>query len=132
LYYFIARPLRGSQSPRALASDCAIDERLLTPRGNREDSHDVSSVTLGDHERRGVTMKRSIRRRFWVELVLATLSGFALLITIMWRDWIELVFKVAPDGRSGSLEWAIVIALGLIAIGSGALARTEWRRAQAA
>jgi hypothetical protein len=75
-------------------------------------------------------MTRDVRTRFWVELVLACLSAFMFLITLVWRDWIEIVFKIEPDQGNGSLEWAIVAALGAATIGTALLARAEWRRAQ--
>jgi hypothetical protein len=73
-------------------------------------------------------MRKSVRVRFWVELLLAGLSASTLFITLIWKDWIELIFNVDPDQGSGSLEWAIVGALGAVTISTGLLARAEWRR----
>lgn len=74
-------------------------------------------------------MRRTVRIRFWVEAALASLTAILLLLTLISREWIELLFGVDPDGGDGSLEWAIVGIL-LVATGFfGWLARVEWRRA---
>lgn len=75
---------------------------------------------------------RNLGVRFWVEAALATLSGFLLGLTLVWRDWIEEIFGVDPDNGSGALEWAIVVALVVTLIVSVVLARTELRRRRAA
>jgi hypothetical protein len=66
-----------------------------------------------------------------VELVLALAALGLALITLVWNDWIEIVFRVDPDAGNGSLEKAIVIVLLAAAIVAAWLARTEWRRAAA-
>jgi hypothetical protein len=73
----------------------------------------------------------AVRSRFYVELVLAVAALVLALVTLVWNDWIEIVFKVDPDAGNGSLEKAIVIVLLAAAIVAGWLARTEWRRAAA-
>ena len=66
--------------------------------------------------------------RFWVETGLAGLSGALFLLTLGWRDWIEAVFGVDLDHRSGGLEWIVAAALLVVSLGLGALARAErWR-----
>jgi hypothetical protein len=70
-------------------------------------------------------------RRFRLELGLAAISAALLLATILWRDWIEIVFRVDPDHGSGSLEWMIVAVTALSAVTFAALARVEWRKARA-
>jgi hypothetical protein len=61
---------------------------------------------------------------------LAALSGVLASATVVWRDWIEVVFGVDPDRHSGALEWAIVAALVVGALGCGVLARSAWRTAR--
>lgn len=53
-------------------------------------------------------------------------------VTVFYRDWIEVVFRVDPDNRSGALEWLIVGAFLVVTIALFTLARYEWRRARAA
>ena len=63
---------------------------------------------------------------------MALLFGGLCVLTMVWPDWIEGVFGVDPDHHTGSLEWMIVVALGLAAATSAMLARWQWRRAAAA
>jgi uncharacterized membrane protein YtjA (UPF0391 family) len=65
---------------------------------------------------------------FLLEAGLATLASVLFVVTLVWRDWIELVFHVDPDGGNGLLEWVIVAALLATAIGFGRLAALELRR----
>ena len=74
-------------------------------------------------------MKRQLNHRFWVEAIMATVSAAVFLVTLLWQDWIEIVFRADPDRHSGSLEWLIVaVAFAGTAIFS-ILAHAEWRRA---
>lgn len=69
-----------------------------------------------------------MRGRFWIEAALASLFTVMAVVTLINSEWIEAVFGVEPDGGSGALEWAIVVVLGVAAIGSAILAQREWRR----
>jgi hypothetical protein len=73
-------------------------------------------------------LKRNVRIRFWVEAALATFSGVFFLLTLLWKDWIEIIFGVDPDHHSGSLEWLIVSVALLATIAFAVLARLDWRR----
>lgn len=72
-----------------------------------------------------------LRRRFWLEMGLALLSGLIIVATGLDPEWIEDVFGIDPDARSGLLELSLVIAavIGLVGL---LLARSEWRRAHVA
>jgi hypothetical protein len=70
-----------------------------------------------------------MRRRFWVEVGAATGSLALLALTIVWQDWIELVFRVHPDHGGGGLERAIVIVACALTVVFALSARLEWRRA---
>jgi len=74
---------------------------------------------------------RAAPKRFWSEVLLAAASGMLGLITLVWRDWLEAVFGIDPDGHNGLVEWLIVLGLLAAAVTLAALARVEWRRADA-
>ncbi|TJZ59167.1 ABC transporter permease [Streptomyces piniterrae] len=80
---------------------------------------------MGFHAFDGV---RTVRTRFWVEIALGTLSGLLFLVTLIWHDWIELIFGVEPDAGSGALEWLIVAVTALVTVLCALGARMEWRR----
>jgi hypothetical protein len=71
---------------------------------------------------------REVRGRFWVEAALFVVSFALLIVTVVWRDWIELVFGVDPDHRDGSLEYLMVLGLLVVASTTFAIARRERRR----
>jgi hypothetical protein len=77
-------------------------------------------------------MRKTLRRRFWLETGLAIITCVLFVVTLFYRDWIEIVFNVDPDNGSGALEWLIVGALFVVTIALFILARYEWRRAQTA
>jgi hypothetical protein len=77
-------------------------------------------------------MKQQLRMRFWLEICMASVTGTLFLLTLVWRDWIEVVFGVEPDAGSGMLEWTIVAILLALTIALFSLAGYEWRRTQAA
>lgn len=77
-------------------------------------------------------MPHGLRRRFWFEAGLSMLTGILFVITLLWPDWIEIIFQVEPDQGNGLLEWSIVWALLVATIILFLLARYEWRRTQVA
>jgi hypothetical protein len=66
--------------------------------------------------------------RFWLEAGSAGLAGVLTVVTLLWRDWIELVFGVDPDGGDGSVEWLVVAVLLGAALAFGRLAAIDFRR----
>ncbi len=77
------------------------------------------------------TDRRRLGARFWVEVALASITGFLFVLTLFWHDWIE-VFGIEPDGGDGSFEWMLVGVLFACTLVLTAAAGWEWRRAGAA
>jgi len=50
------------------------------------------------------------------------------LTTLVWQEWIEAIFGADPDHGSGSLEWATVGMLLVVAVALGTRAAVVWRR----
>lgn len=73
-----------------------------------------------------------LRPRFWAEVALGGLSGLLLLVTLVRRDWIEVLLGVDPDAGSGALEWLVVAGTALVAALCALGAGFEWRRAHPA
>jgi hypothetical protein len=76
-------------------------------------------------------MSRRFRRRFRIEVVLASLTGLLALITPIFPDWIELISGWDPDQHDGSVESFIVIGLFIVTAIIFGLALAEWRRTPA-
>lgn len=76
-------------------------------------------------------MKTAVRFRFWLEAVMATITGIMLVLTLLWEDWVEVIFRVSPDGGNGSFERWLVVALSVATITLFIMARSEWRRVRA-
>lgn len=75
-------------------------------------------------------MKSKLHIRFWVESAAALVTLSLAVITLVWQNWIELVFRVDPDHGNGSFErWVVVVAAALC-VASVLLARREWRIAR--
>lgn len=74
-------------------------------------------------------MPHSLRRRFWLESILGSITGVIAVVTLLWHDWIEAVFGVDPDKGNGSAEWVVVLILLALTAMLAIAARLEWRRA---
>lgn len=72
----------------------------------------------------------SLRRRFWIELGAASVTILVFAITVAHSAWIEIVFGVDPDMRSGALEWALAASLTFVVVAAVLLMRHEWSRAK--
>lgn len=75
------------------------------------------------------------RKLIGAEAVLAGVAGLLAVLTVVWADWIELVFRWDPDRHSGGAELAIIVVLACLSLSSGAAARWQavrWARMAAA
>jgi hypothetical protein len=68
-----------------------------------------------------------MRRRYWAEVALAVVAGALALLTLVTREWIEILTGWDPDGGSGTLEWAIVAVCAAVAIAAATAAYLERR-----
>jgi hypothetical protein len=75
-------------------------------------------------------MLHRLRGQFWMESILASITGTAAVVTLFRRQWIEAVFGVDPDRGNGSAEWLAVIMLMIVTAAFVFAARIEWRRAR--
>jgi hypothetical protein len=71
-----------------------------------------------------------MRARFWFETTVSAICGALFVLTLVWRDWIEIVFGADPDHGSGALEWAIVASTFVVCFGGAIAARREFRVAR--
>jgi hypothetical protein len=56
-------------------------------------------------------MSRILRVVFQIERLLAALCGLALVLTLLFPDWIERLFGASPDGGDGGAEWGVNLLL---------------------
>ena len=80
-------------------------------------------------------MSRKQRTLIAVEIALAALVGLLAIVSLLWRDWIELVFRWDPDHHGGSAELLIIVGLAAVSLVLGAAARWQtvrYRRVAAA
>ena len=77
-------------------------------------------------------MPHGLRRRFWLESILGSITAVIAVVTLFWHDWIEAVFGVDPDKGNGSAEWLVVLTLLILTAALAIGARFEWRRARLA
>jgi hypothetical protein len=70
----------------------------------------------------------NVRLRLAAELGTVVCSMAAFVLTLLNRDWIEVLFRVDPDHGNGSAEWLILGFFLAVALITLVLASIEWRR----
>lgn len=73
-------------------------------------------------------MSRPVRKLFWVEAGGASMTAVLTAVTLVTREWIEVLFHVDPDGGSGVVEWGVVLVTLSMTVVLTAMASYEWRR----
>jgi hypothetical protein len=63
-----------------------------------------------------------------LEAGIALVAGALGILTVFWRDWIEMLTGWDPDHHDGRAEWLIVAALMVVAAVAGAMAHRHWAR----
>lgn len=74
-------------------------------------------------------MHRGLPARFWFEAVTAAIGLVLFVLTLITREWFELLTGLDPDGGSGALEWALALGLLAVSLVSGLAARYHFTRA---
>jgi len=75
----------------------------------------------------GVVKPRALGWRFYFEVVVGSVGLLLFGLTLVWKDWVEIVFRVDPDEGNGAAEYLVCFVLLAVAAGAWWLARTEWR-----
>ena len=73
-------------------------------------------------------MRKALHRRFQIEAALGVVTLVLAVVTMISREWIELIFGVDPDQGSGALEWGIVAIMLVTTAVMWTLAWIERRR----
>jgi len=62
------------------------------------------------------------------EKSVGALCVFLAVVTVFWRDWIEVLFGWDPDHHSGSAETGIICGLAVAGLALALMARWQHRR----
>ena len=79
-------------------------------------------------------MDKIRKRLIAAEIALAGLTGLLAVVSIFWRDWLEILFHADPDHHSGTTELLFIVGLAMLSVLLGCAARWQvvrWRRAAA-
>ena len=72
-------------------------------------------------------MRKRSRARAWLATVSAVVGVGLCVLTLVWSEWIELLFGVDPDGGSGALELMVAGAFLVASVLLAGQARRDWR-----
>lgn len=67
-------------------------------------------------------------RRFWGGAISSGASALLLALTLLNREWLEVVFRIDPDHGTGTFEWLLVALFVAAALGGALVARVEFAR----
>jgi len=74
---------------------------------------------------------RELPTRFWIEAVVAGIGALLFVLTLITREWIEILTGLDPDGGSGAVEFGLAIGLLAVAALSAWFARRTYVSAHA-
>ena len=72
-------------------------------------------------------MRNGTRARAWLATVFAVVGLGLCVLTLVWSEWIELLFGVDPDAGSGALELLVAGAFLVASVLLAGQARRDWR-----
>ena len=72
-------------------------------------------------------MRKGPRTRAWLATVFAVMGLGLCVLTLVWSEWIELLFGVDPDRGSGALELFVAGAFLVASMLLAGQARRDWR-----
>jgi hypothetical protein len=72
-------------------------------------------------------MRKGSRARAWLATVSAVAGVGLCVLTLVWGEWIELLFGVDPDQGSGALELLVAGAFLVASVLLAGQARRAWR-----
>jgi hypothetical protein len=78
-----------------------------------------------------LAMRRRLRRHFYLNPAAALTSIALLILTLVWRNWIEIAFGIDPDRNSGLTELGAAAVCTEVALAGSRGAGWEWKRAKA-
>jgi hypothetical protein len=68
------------------------------------------------------------RKRYWAEACLGAVTLALAILTVVWPDWVEIIFRIDSDNHSGSFEIAMTFTLAASSVLFFALGWFEFRR----
>jgi hypothetical protein len=77
-------------------------------------------------------LRETLPVRFWIEIIVGSVTLALFLLTLVWPDWIEIGLGWDPDNHNGAVEWSIAGLLLVAATAVLGAARSEWRRTRTA
>jgi hypothetical protein len=86
-------------------------------------------MTNSHRQRKAPTMRRKLPARFWFEATAAVIGLVLFIVTLISREWIELLTGWDPDRGNGALEVGLTVALLGVAAWSAFSARRDFHRA---
>ena len=72
-------------------------------------------------------MRKGSKARAWLATVSAVVGWGLCVLTLVWNEWIELLFGVDPDGGSGAVELLVAGAFLVASVLLAGQARRDWR-----